>query len=297
MFFANSWFGRALDAEMKPSLFANLPNPGKLEEVQKEAKAILSLDLFDGARFEINKGLNQNFAVTHNVSMGSSVVPPSYEFGANVGDEKMLLASRIDHNGRLTGRYQHQLTPSLALRSMASVSPEHSQDSLQLDLDIKGQSSMTGLRYMSGGVTMATYMQSISPYLALGSEFFYHHGRCITGLHGALKYGSASSDRVFAAKAGSFGNVELTYAHKVNEKVAFATEMQYYHGQMCSFGVGAEFRLRQATYKGLVTSDCTVCATLEEKVVPGIANFILSGQINHKKKDYKFGFGLALGGA
>lgn len=279
----------------KPSLFANLPNPGKFDEVQKETKAILSLDIFDGARFEMNKGLNQNFAVTHNVSMGSSVVPPSYEFGANVGDEKMLLASRIDHNGRLTGRYQHQLTPSVALRAMASVSNEHNQDSLQVDLDFKGSNSYSGLRYMTGGVATATYMQSVTPKLALGSELFYHHGRCITGLHGALKYGTP--DQVFTAKAGSFGSVELTYAHKVNEKVGFATELTYFHSQMCSFGVGAEFKLRQATYKGMVTSDCTVCATLEEKVVPGIANFTLSGQINHKKKDYKFGFGLALGAA
>jgi len=276
-------------------MFANLPNPGKMEEVQNAAKMVLGLDTFDGARFELNKGLNQNFAVTHNVSMGSAASPPSYEFGANVGDEKMLLASRIDHSGRLTGRYQHQLTPGVALRGMASVSGERSQDSLQLDLDVKGSHNYSGLRYMSGGVLMATYMQSLTPYLSMGSEFFYHHGRCITGLHGALKYGTP--ERVFSAKAGSFGNVEMTYAHKVNEKVSFATEMQYYHSQVCSFGIGGEFRLRHATYKGLVTSDCTVSATLEEKVVPGIASFILSGQINHKKKDYKFGFGLNLGAA
>lgn len=276
-----------------PSRFADLPNPGKLEEIQKEAKAILALDIFDGARFEINKGLNQNFAVTHNVWMGSSVMPPSYEFGANVGDEKTLLASRVDHNGRVNARVQYALTPNAAVRGIASVSGERAQDSLQLDLDLKGAHSMSGLRYMSGGVVMATYMQSVTPSLALGSELFYHHGRTITGLHGALKYGPP--ERVFTAKAGSFGNLELSYAHKVNEKVGFAAEMQYYHAQVCSFGIGSEFKLRQATYKGLITSDCTVAATLEEKVVPGIASFILSGQINHKKKDYKFGFALALG--
>eukprot|EP00306_Pavlova_sp_CCMP459_P014158 CAMPEP_0185184364 /NCGR_PEP_ID=MMETSP1140-20130426/2537_1 /TAXON_ID=298111 /ORGANISM="Pavlova sp., Strain CCMP459" /LENGTH=280 /DNA_ID=CAMNT_0027750433 /DNA_START=8 /DNA_END=850 /DNA_ORIENTATION=+ len=278
----------------KPSLFANLPNPGKLEEIQKEAKAVLSLDIFDGARFEVNKGLNQNFAVTHNVWMGSSVAAPSYEFGANVGDEKMLIAGRIDHSGRLTGRYQHQLTPSVSVRGIASTSPERSQDNLQMDVDVKGASSYSGLRYATGGVTMANHMQSITPYLAVGSELFYHHGRMITGLHGAVKYGTP--ERVFTAKAGTFGSLELTYAHKVNDKVSLATEAQYYHGQMSSFGVAGQFNLRQATYKGLITSDCTIAATLEEKVVPGIANFILSGQINHKKKDYKFGFGLTLGG-
>lgn len=276
------------------SAYASLPNPGKFEELQKEAKGVLGLEVFDGARFEISKPLNQNFVVSHSVMMGSSVIPPSYEFGANVADEKMLLASRIDCNGRLTGRYQHQLTPSLAVRGMANLSGERTQDNIQLDVDIKGQHSYSGLRYVSGGMFMATYMQSVSPSVALGSELFHHAGKMITGLHGGLRVGGA--DRVFTAKSSSFGGLELTYAHKVNDKVSLATEMQYYHNQVCSFGVGAEFKLRQATYKGLVTSDCTVAATLEEKVMPGLASFVLSGQVNHKKKDYKFGFGFLLGG-
>ena len=34
---------------------------------------------------------------------------------------------------------------------------------------------------------------------------------------------------------------------------------------------------------------------MEERVSPGIS-LVLSGQLNHKKKDYKFGFGLIVGG-
>jgi len=33
---------------------------------------------------------------------------------------------------------------------------------------------------------------------------------------------------------------------------------------------------------------------LEERINPNI-NLTLSGQLNHKKKDYKFGFGLTIG--
>ena len=83
---------------------------------------------------------------------------------------------------------------------------------------------------------------------------------------------------------------------QVSEKVALATEMQYYHNQFCQFGLGYEFKLRSATFKGLVQSDTTCSAVLEEHVSPGI-NLILSGQLNHKKKDYKFGVGLNIGAA
>lgn len=83
---------------------------------------------------------------------------------------------------------------------------------------------------------------------------------------------------------------------QVSDKVGLATELQYYHNQACTFGVGYEFKLRQATFKGLISSDTTCSAVLEERVSAGV-NLLLSGQLNHKKKDYKFGFGVAIGAA
>ena len=35
--------------------------------------------------------------------------------------------------------------------------------------------------------------------------------------------------------------------NQVSDKVGLATELMYYHNQLCTFGVGYEFRLRQAT--------------------------------------------------
>ena len=83
---------------------------------------------------------------------------------------------------------------------------------------------------------------------------------------------------------------------QVSDKVGLATELNYIHNQMCSFGLGYEFRLRQATFKGLISSDTTCSAVLEERISAGV-NLLLSGQLNHKKKDYKFGVGLNIGAA
>ena len=81
----------------------------------------------------------------------------------------------------------------------------------------------------------------------------------------------------------------------MSEKVGLATELQYHHNQQCTFGLGYEFKLRQVTFKGLVQSDTTCSATLEERIQPGVS-MLFSGMLNHKKKDYKFGFGLIVGG-
>ena len=47
----------------------DLPNPGRLEELKKEAQAVLSPDVFEGARFEFNKSFGQKFALLHNITM------------------------------------------------------------------------------------------------------------------------------------------------------------------------------------------------------------------------------------
>ena len=73
-----------------------------------------------------------------------------------------------------------------------------------------------------------------------------------------------------------------------------ATELVYYHNQACQFGLGYEFALAKATFKGLIQSDTTCSAALEERISPGV-NLLLSAQLNHKKKDYKFGVGLVIG--
>jgi mitochondrial import receptor subunit TOM40 len=279
----------------------DLPNPGRLEELKKEAQAILSPDVFDGARFEFNKTLTQKFAVLHNIQMGSTQMPSSYEFGANYADERLLLASRIDMQGRLNGRVNAQVSDSLMLRVQAQVAPEAlSSNSFKADVDFKGGSFTTSGFYMGGGLLGVNYLQSITEGLAFGVETFYHaNNNKVRGGAGLMRYVFGNKgDNIATAKFGTFGNgtAELSYQRKVSEKVGLATELAYYHNNGCTFGLGYEFRLRNATFKGLVQSDTTCSAALEERISPGI-NLLLSGQLNHKKKDYKFGVGLVVGGA
>jgi len=274
------------------------PAPPRLEEFKKEAQGILSPDVFDGARFEFNKTLTQKFALNHSVNLGSSAVPPSYDFGANFGDERVLLASRIGMAGAMHGRVHAQLTDSFLVRATAQMSPEGvAASSCKLDLDYKGQDFNSGATYMSGaGLLAAHHMQSLTPNLAVGGDGFYHLQRGIKGgtLAARCVWGP-KEEHVATAKLGSFGQAELAYSRKVSDKVGLATELMYYHNEVCTFGLGYEFRLRQATFKGLISSDTTCSATLEERVSAGV-NLLLSGQLNHKKKDYKFGFGLVIGG-
>ena len=190
--------------------------PPRLEELKKEAASILALDVFDGARFEFNKTLTQKFALNHNVFLGSSQIPSAYEFGANFGDERVLLASRTDMGGRLNGRVHAQLSDAVLLRMQAQMSPEAaSASSLKVDFDYKGQDFTTGTTYMAGGLLGAHYMQNLTKNLAVGGEGFYH-------LHKQVKGGSVAArvvwgpkdENIATVKAGNFGQGELSYQRK-----------------------------------------------------------------------------------
>ena len=194
------------------------------------------------------------------------------------------------------------LADALLLRLQAQVAPESAgtANSFKADVDYKGSSFCLGGYFMGGGLLGGSYLQSVTHNLALGAEGFYHSlNKKVRGGALAARYvWGPKGENVGTAKVGTFGNgaVELAYQRKVSEKVALATELQYYHNQFCSFGVGYEFKLRAAVFKGLISSDTTCTAVLEEHIQPGI-NLVLSGQLNHKKGDHKFGCGLTIGGA
>lgn len=274
------------------------PNPGRLEELKREAQGVLTPDIFEGAKFEFNKTLTQKFALVHNVALASGA-PGTYEFGANFGDEAVLLASRIDMQGRLNGRLNASLSDSTLLRLQAQVQPEGG-NTFKADADYKGADFCAGGYFIGGGLLGVSYLQSVSAGLALGAEGFYHAlNQKVRGGAGAARLvWGGKGEHVATAKVGTFGNgmLELAYQRKVSEKVSLATELQYYHNQFCQFGLGYEFKLRTSTFKGLIQSDTTCAASLEERIQPGIS-LNLAGQLNHKKKDYKFGVGLTIGAA
>jgi len=212
----------------------------------------------------------------------------------------VLLASRIDLAGRLNGRLNASLSDNWLLRLQAQVQPEGG-NTFKADADYKGGDFSAGGYFIGGSNILGfSYLQSLTQGLACGLEGFYHpFNSKVRGGAGAMRYvWGAGGQNVATAKVGTFGNgmTELAYQRKVSEKVALATEMQYYHNQFCQFGLGYQFNLRSSCFKGLIQSDTTCTAVLEERVQPGI-NLVLSAQLNHKKKDYKFGVGLTIGAA
>ncbi|ERM97270.1 hypothetical protein AMTRI_Chr01g102760 [Amborella trichopoda] len=283
--------------------YLNLPCPVPYEDIQREIMFSLKPELFEGMRFDFNKPLSPKFSITHSVFMGSVEVPntpdvikvpnANYEFGANFLDPKLMLVGRVSHEGRVMGRVKCDLTDNLILKINGQLThePHYSQGMLQLDY--KGSDYRTQFSIGNNAIYSANYIQSITPNLALGGEVIWlgHQRRSAFGV--AARY---NSDKMVAtAQLANSGQLALTYVRKVSEKVSLATEFVYNSMSKDVLAtVGYDYFFRMARLRGKFDSNWCFGALLEERLSSGI-NFMLSAEIDHWKKDYKFGFGFSVG--
>jgi len=111
--------------------------------------------------------------------------------------------------------------------------------------------------------------------------------------------GSVTSDMALTA----------SYSHKVAEteksKIWLATDIRlkplsidaHNRGEdSCgAASVGYQIDLRQSSLKGMLDSSGRVSTTVEERLNPAVS-LLVSAQLDHAAEDYKFGFGMNVGG-
>ncbi|CAA7390666.1 unnamed protein product [Spirodela intermedia] len=284
--------------------YTNLPCPVPFEEIQREALMSLKPELFEGMRFDFTKGLNQKFSLSHSVFMGSMEVPSQsmktvkvptahYEFGANFLDPKLMLVGRILTDGRLNARVKCDLTDNLTMKINAQLTNEPHYSQGMFNFDYKGKDFRSQFQIGNNAFYGANYIQSVTPHLSLGSEIFWLGHQRKSGLGFAARYNTAKW--VGTAQVASTGIVALSYVQKVSEKVTLASDFMYNHmSRDVTATFGYDYILRQCRLRGKIDSNGCVAAFLEERLNMGV-NFVLSAEIDHLKKDYKFGFGLTVG--
>ncbi|KAH9626226.1 hypothetical protein KSS87_000105 [Heliosperma pusillum] len=284
--------------------YKNLPCPIPYEEIHREALMSLKPDVFEGARFDYNKALSPKFFLSHSVSMGPMEVPSqspetlkiptsNYEFGANYVDPQLMLIGRISHEGRLSARLKYDLLDDLTLKGNGQLTSEPHMSHAMGTLDYKGADYRAQFQFGGGALLGANYIQSVTPNLSLGGELFYAGQHRKSGVGYAARY---SNDKMVATgQVASTGMVALSYVQKASEKVSLATEFMYnYLSRDVTASVGYDAILRQARVRGKIDSNGCATAFLEERLSPGLG-FLISAELDHWKKDYKFGFGMNVG--
>ncbi|KAI4385806.1 hypothetical protein MLD38_003799 [Melastoma candidum] len=284
--------------------YLDLPCPIPYEEIHREALMSLKPEVFEGFRFDLTKGLNPQFALSHSVVMGTTEVPSrdyqtlkmptaNYEFGVNFMDPKLMMFGRLLMDGRLNARVKWDLTDDLSFKANALLTKEPHMSHGMFNFDYKGHDYRTQFQFGNGSLFGANYIQSMTPNLSLGGEVFWTGQHRKSGIGYAARYNTEKM--VATSQFASTGMVLMSYVQKVSEKVSLATEFMYnYLSRDAVATVGYDYILRQSRLRGKIDSNGCVSALLEERLNMGL-QFILSAEIDHKKKDYKFGFGLTVG--
>ena len=279
-------------------------------------------ETFEGMRFEITRPLNQNFFLTHSLFLGNveaqggpggrSVKLPTgqYEFGANVIGERHFVLGRVTTDGRLSARVMAAPTDWLAAKLHVNAAApsgggggggpggggggdEGSQANYMLDLDARGADWNGQVKLGSPSFYGLNYLQSVTPGLALGGEIFYLAGNLKSGVGVAARH--CGEKHAATAQVATTGIVNLTYAHRVTDKVTLASEFMWsLASREATATVGYDCALRQARLRGKIDTSGVASCLVEERFAPGIS-FLLSAELDHPGRNYRFGFGFTCG--
>ncbi|KAK8648063.1 hypothetical protein V6N13_128825 [Hibiscus sabdariffa] len=174
---------------------------------------------------------------------------------------QLMLIGRVVTDGRVNARVKWDLTDNLTVKANAQLTNEPHMSHGMFNFDYKGKDFRSQFQMGNGALFGASYFQSVTPHLSLGGEVFWAGQHRKSGIGYAARY---ETDKMVATgQVASTGMVALSYVQKVSEKVSLASDFMFnYMSRDVSASVGYEYILRQ---------------------------------VDHCKKDYKFGFGLTVG--
>lgn len=163
---------------------------------------------------------------------------------------------------------------------------------LQVEQEVNGSDYSMTFKTMNPnpleltGLYMASYLQSVSQRLVVGSEIVLQRPTPDmeeTAMSLVGKY--TGNDYIATAQFQGVGAIQASYYQRINEKVDFGVELNL----MVQGGrreavatVGGKFDFRQATFRGQIDTTGRVSAVLEEKMAPGFS-FLISGDLDHMK--------------
>jgi len=287
-----------------------LPNPGQVEDLQKEVKLThLNQYLFDGARADLTKGLSVKpaFQVTHSFHLASQTTLPSYNFGAVYATDETFLQGGVDHEGNVNARanyyWNNQGTSSTKVQ--AQLSQVMGQNMIQLEQDYLGSDYSINVKALNPfptdltGVYIGKYLQSITNNLALGVETLYQRPTPLMSDFSTtylLKYQGVKRDWIATAQFQLGGILQASYYQKLSEKVDVAADLQMLSTpdrRDAIATIGAKYDLRMASFRAQLDSSGKVSALLEQRFAPAFA-FQVAGEIDHFKNSAKVGVGVMI---
>jgi mitochondrial import receptor subunit TOM40 len=202
----------------------------------------------------------------------------------------------VDHEGSLNGRFNYGWSPSDVTKVQVSLGSSPASPSIvQFEHDRHGRDYTLSFKACNPspadltGIYGASYLQSVSPSLALGLECVLRRlGSNVeeAGLSYIVKWTGAKKDWTATCQfQASEGTLQSTYHQKLGERVEAAAELVLVPSlvpaeRKALATVGAKYDFRAATFRAQVDHRGRISALLEQRLTGNFA-VIVGGEIDH----------------
>jgi mitochondrial import receptor subunit TOM40 len=293
-----------------------LSNPGTVENIAREVQRDVFLNnyTFSGLRADLTKAFSiaPLFQVSHAFSMGSQGLPP-YTFAALFGTSKIFMQGNVDNEGSLSTRFNYRWNPALVTKSQIQIAP--GQAMLQIDNEYTGADFTASLKAINpslidGGLTgilIGSYLQSVTPSLALGLEAVWQRAALNQGPETGVSYCAKykGSDWIASAQLAAGGSITTSYWRRLTDKVEAGVDCNLQFAGLSGAPmmggarkegvttVGAKYDFRMSTFRAQVDSTGKLSCLLEKRVAPPV-QLTIAAEMDQFKQQAKIGLAVSI---
>ncbi|KIV90784.1 hypothetical protein PV10_05392 [Exophiala mesophila] len=298
-----------------------LENPGTVDGIAREVQkdVLLSNFMFSGLRCDLQKvfSIAPLFRLQHGFAMGSQALPP-WQLMALYGTSNVFLQAAYASDKSLTAWGNLRWSPKFVTKTQTAIDPRQSQTMVQFDNEYTGDDFSASIKAISpsildGGLTgivIGSYLQSVTPRLALGLEGVWQrpalNARPETAVSYAARY--KGTDWIASAQYLAQGSLNTSYWRRLTDKVEAGVDCQLQFAPGMGQGlfggirregtttVGVKYSFAASVYRAQIDSAGKCGVVLEKRVAPPVT-LTFAAEIDQWKNTHKLGLAVSLEGA
>lgn len=227
---------------------------------------------------------------------------------------QVFCQANVDNEGSVSGRFNLRWTDKLISKAQASMSADN-QDMAQFEHEYTGNDFSASVKmlnpsFLQGGLTgiyIGSYLQSVTPKLALGLESVWQRPSLSQGPECAVSYCARykSADWVATAQLqAAMGTLNTSFWKRVTERVQAGVDLTLglvpsaamMGGGLQKEGItafGAKYDFRMSTFRAQVDSNGKLSCLLEKRVAPPVM-VTFAADIDHFSQQAKLGIAVSI---
>ncbi|KAI6827831.1 hypothetical protein D0864_04497 [Hortaea werneckii] len=300
-----------------------LSNPGSVDNISAEVQrsVFLTNQTFSGLRAELNKSFSiyPLFQISHAFSSGSQLLSP-YTFLALYGTNNILCQGQLDSDASFSARFNGRIHPRLIAKAAVQIQPQSGMSpggaQVSLEQDYTGDDFTASLKSINPsllegsltGMFIGSYLQSVTPRLALGLEGVYQRPGGGMGPEAAVSYAARykGDDWIASAQLLTQGGLQGSYWRKLTDKVETGVDVNLQFAGLSganammggpsregSATLGAKYEFARSIFRAQVDSKGKIGCLLDKVIAPPV-RVTFAGEMDHVKNAAKLGLAVSI---